>query len=134
MSELMDHLPKAVIDLIDVVGERAALELVKAKGGIGMYVPYSPDKNHWLASILNQKEFKALCDVYGKDILKLPRCADALRHNLHVTMLKDMETLSQAEVAQKYNYTLRGVEKIVARYRKKAQNNKSAVNQLNLNL
>lgn len=112
-----DFLPPFVHELTQVVGQRAALELVKARGGISLYVPITPIPQHWLSSVLTAQELKQLCREYGGTEIVLPRCEKAIRHNLHMQILQDLKTHSQAEVAQKYQYTQRSIERIVNRYK-----------------
>ena len=59
-------------ELIAIVGEEAALKLVRAFGGTRLYVPHSPEPNDLLASTIGHFAATKLARIYGGDRVDVP--------------------------------------------------------------
>lgn len=59
-------------ELIEAVGEDAALKLIRAFGGTRLYVPHSPEANDLLASTIGYYAATRLARIYGGDRVDVP--------------------------------------------------------------
>lgn len=75
----IDQLPPQAAEIAEVVGVEPALRLVKAWGGVRLYVPQQMPEDHLLVSTLGRAEADALAARYGGETIQIPRCLHALR-------------------------------------------------------
>jgi len=103
-------LPKLLRQLIRVMGQDAALQLVDQFGGTQLVVPKRFTPDHMLVDVVGLEAFGALVSQYGTEVLELPK-NDAvvmqLRHH-RVRELRE-QGLTHSEIAIKTRYTRRWV-------------------------
>jgi hypothetical protein len=58
----MTQLPGILAEIADIAGEDAALAVAAARGGTQVYIPPSPDREHWLSRLCGQPAAKAIAD------------------------------------------------------------------------
>lgn len=111
-----DYLPQSVIELIDVVGLNAALNIVEQCGGTRLFVPKKMKKAHWLLTSIGAEQFEKLIAVYQGMEIEIPRCYAAM------AALREREIYASAaagatnsELAREFGYTERGIRKIKRR-------------------
>ena len=82
--------------------------------GSHVYIPPEPVEGHRLADKLTMAEFKKLCEVYGKCVLKIAKADKALRQQRNQRILQDYYThkMRQGDIAIKYGLNERTVSTI----------------------
>ena len=107
--------PKAN-ELAELLGVDRALRLVEKFGGNTIYVPRDIPEEHHLHELLGAVAARKLSSIYGRDALKLPRCAAWMRQQRDVEMrgLHTADGLSAAKLARRYRMTERQVWRILA--------------------
>jgi hypothetical protein len=99
-------------ELIEIVGEEAALKLVGAFGGTRLYVPQLPDANDALANLIGLSAAQRLARIYGGDRVDVPNptarrvrilelrntglSADAIARELGCTRRRVFQVLAEA--------------------------------------
>ncbi|MGZ5056447.1 MAG: Mor transcription activator family protein [Methylobacter sp.] len=109
-----DLIPGQLREIADNTDQRTALVLLDTYPGTHVYIPPEPVEGHILADKLTAAEFKRLCTVYGKNVLKIPKADKARRERRNQLILKDYFThkLTQGTIAVKYGITEEWVGKI----------------------
>ncbi len=112
----MTVLPGVLADIADIAGEDAALAVAAARGGTQIYIPPSPDRDHWLSRLVGIQAAKAIadrltCGVGGMRVeLPLGPKGHAARVRAKVDrMIQDNR--SERDIALATGYTIRGVRK-----------------------
>lgn len=97
--------------------EHIALVLLETYPGTHVYIPAEPVDGHVLADRLTAAQFKKLCTVYGKNVLKIPNADKARRARRNQLILQDYYThkLTQGQIAVKYGLDEAWVGKICSR-------------------
>lgn len=118
----MTDLPGILAEIADIAGEDAALAVAAARGGTQIYIPPSPDRDHWLSHLVGVQAAKAIadrltCGVGGMRVeLPLGPKGHAARVRAKVDrMIKDKR--SERDIALATGYTIRGVRKRKAKLR-----------------
>ncbi|HKJ76510.1 MAG TPA: Mor transcription activator family protein [Gammaproteobacteria bacterium] len=106
-----DGLPESILTIADLIGLEAATELVKAFGGIRVYVPVNP-AGHSLADVIGADALRCLSEVYGGDRIEVPRAHKETRDALIRERYHAEE--SMAALAREFWLTERTVRRIVA--------------------
>lgn len=77
----LDDLSPTLKIISGVIGLPATLTLVRARGGVRIYIPYRNhlSEGHWLVRLLGRETAGALCDGLGSGELTIPRAQHALR-------------------------------------------------------
>lgn len=105
-----DLLPRAIAEMVDVIGMDATIRLVEELGGADFDMPVGSKDSYRLSvlkNILAEAEVDALLAVYGGARIYIPRCEAALRElrnqrfAVHVRVLMEQEGLSQKAAVQK---------------------------------
>ena len=123
----LEYLPQSVRELARVCGLDAALAIVERRGGIRLCVPVAASQEHWLARLIGYDALERLVRHYGGEEIDIPRCHRAARYIREQQILRDAETLSQAELARKYGYTERGIGKLLARHAARQQSRQQSL-------
>lgn len=112
----MNQLPGILAEIANVAGEDAALAVAAARGGTQIYVPPSPDRDHWLSRLVGMAAAKAIadqltCGVGGRRVdLPLGPKGHAARIRAKVDrMIADDR--SERDIALATGYSIRGVRK-----------------------
>ena len=75
MSEDRDiRLTPSTAEMARLCGAAATLALVKARGGVAVYIPKNPDVNSALAKDIGLDNARKLAEFYGGDTVTVPRC------------------------------------------------------------
>lgn len=82
-DEILARLPEQIIELSEIIGLNATLNMVEHLGGLSFDVPSTLDTKNgkWLSSIIGIDNAKKLIAYYGGDSLYVNNC-DALRIHL----------------------------------------------------
>lgn len=109
-------LPASIKELIDVIGVPASISIVEERGGVRLCVPKKANPEHWLNKLIGEESFKALVDYYQGEEIEIPRCVEALRGYKEQQILHaSRQGASNAQLAQQFGYTERGIRKLRAR-------------------
>lgn len=112
-----EELPKTLLEVIEVIGVSAALRLVEGWGGLRLYVP-QPESitfDHELAKRLGYEEAVALCEIFAREKLDVPRCKAAARAARDRRMLREHDAGDSARLlAARHGLTERQVWRILA--------------------
>ncbi|MFV2030616.1 Mor transcription activator family protein [Neisseria sp. S1] len=100
LKKVQHLLPDTMVDIIDVIGYRAAEELVRAIGGARFKFGKGKEDTprlHILFSAIGEAKTYELLRVYGGEELYVPRCEQALRELRNERFKQDFMTLTQVE-------------------------------------
>jgi len=112
----LETLPASMRELVSLVGITATLAIVKARGGIRLYVPVNADAEGELATLIGLDPLKNLVDIYAGEEIEIPRCIEALTAIKHQMILDDASNgMTITNIARKYEYTERGIRKALRR-------------------
>lgn len=120
LADLIDSdlLPPLLQDFERIIGLAATLDLVRAYGGLRIYIPtparVRPD--HPIAKIIGVESLMALAEVYGaEDHFPLPKAERAILAVRNARIARAYETHKTArELAAVHHLTERQVERILA--------------------
>ena len=118
MSIKLFDLPDALIpsrmkEIAGYCSEQTAILLLLNYPGIHLKIPMHPTPTHKLADILGIKEFAKLCEMYGDEVIQIPRAAKAIRSLRNQSILKDFSKgLYQSTIALKHGLTERKINTI----------------------
>lgn len=107
-------IPRQLREIAANTSQRIALVLLELYPGSHVYIPPEPVEGHRLADKLTVAEFKQLCAVYGKEVLKIARADKAIRAQRNQRILQDYYThrMRQGDIAVKYGLDERTISKI----------------------
>lgn len=116
-DESLALLPKRVAELVKVVGLEAALKLVELRGGRRLEVPKHVKPGHWLVEHIGLDALSKLVAYYGEERIEIDRCAYVVRALKEQAKEQAIVTeyangASNAQLAEKYQYTERGIRKL----------------------
>lgn len=120
LADLIDSdlLPPLLQDFERIIGLAATLDLVRAYGGLRIYIPtparVRPD--HPIAKIIGVESLMALAEVYGaEDHFPLPKAERAILAVRNARIARAYETHKTArELAAEHHLTERQIERILA--------------------
>jgi hypothetical protein len=116
----VNALPGILADIAEIAGEDAALAVAASRGGTQVYIPPSPDRDHWLSRLVGQSAAKQIadrltCGVGGMRVdLPLGPKGAAARLRAKVDRMID-DGRSERDIALATGYTIRGVRRRKAR-------------------
>jgi len=107
-------IPRQLREIAANTDQRTALVLLELYPGSHVYIPPEPVEGHRLADKLTVAEFKKLCAVYGKEVLKIARADKAIRAQRNQRILQDYfaKGMRQGDIAVKYGLDERTISKI----------------------
>jgi len=116
VSELnTDLLPESLRDIADVIGMAATLNLVKAYGGVRLWVPVKLTPDHALVHAIGLQAARKLVEYCALEELWIPKAAAALRAVRDQTIRERRADGEQvARLALEYGLTDRRVWEILA--------------------
>lgn len=116
----MNPLPGILAEIADIAGEDAALAVAAARGGTQVYIPASPDRDHWLSRLVGHQAARDIadrltCGVGGMrvDLPLGPKGAAARLRAKVDRMILDKR--SERDIALATGYAIRGIRKRKAR-------------------
>lgn len=109
-----EFIPRQLLEIAANTSQRIALVLLETYPGSHVYIPPEPVDGHKLADKLTANEFKLLCGVYGKNVLKIARADKAIRQRRNQLILNDFftEKMRQGDIAIKYGLDERTISTI----------------------
>lgn len=108
----LDLLPPSMRQFAVEYGMPALLALVQAYGGTSVRVHTNPNTDSHLCRVLGAEVYAKLVKDHPGETFVVARCVRAARHLVYRQILRDGVTLSQRELALKYNYTERHIRNI----------------------
>lgn len=114
LFSLPPHLiPARLQEIAEYCGEHTALALLLHYPGVHIRVPKTPHATHKLAELLGPTAFAKLCEMYGDEVISIPRAAAAIRAARNQQILTDFASrMTQASIALKYGMTERQINHI----------------------
>ena len=103
-------------EIVDAIGLPAALDLVRAFGGLRIYLPH-PDRvgpENPIAKVIGVERMLRLAAAWPMEQLSVPLAAEHLRRERNRAMRADYRKMSAAQVARKYGTHERNVYRIAA--------------------
>lgn len=70
----MSALPKSLQEIIEILGENIAMELVKHLGGRHLYVPNAVSDDHDIAKAIGLEQATKFCQHFRGSALSIPKC------------------------------------------------------------
>ncbi|MCW5300878.1 hypothetical protein DXT88_22150 [Herbaspirillum lusitanum] len=109
-------LPDSLRDLIECVGESAALRIVGWRGGAYLCVPKKVDPAHPLLEQIGAPAFSKLVDWYGGETLMLPKNDAVMRQIKHalIRQLRYEKNMQVDQIAIEVHYSMRRVFQVLA--------------------
>jgi hypothetical protein len=108
-----DLIPPRLQEIASYCGQQTAIVLLLNYPGVHVHVPKKPHPGHRLAELLGTQAFSQLCEMFGDELLGIPRAAAAIRALRNQQILREFaDGKSQASIAIKYGLTERQVNKI----------------------
>lgn len=103
--------------LVDLIGLPLSLRLVDNFGGVPIYLPHPQRvKEHSpVAQVIGVEAMRNLASAWPMTHVTIPRGAAYLRRQRNAQLREDARTMSQPQLARKYDMALRTVERILAR-------------------
>ncbi len=113
-TELIDTLPQSLIDIADVIGLPAALNLAHKIGGTRVRVPVKYTPNHSLARMLGYDCWYNFWHMYQGQWIDLPRNQAYIAAVRNSQIIAQYEFKTVREIALEHSLTERMIYKIVA--------------------
>lgn len=112
---LAEDLPEGIADLVRVIGFGATLRLIEACPGIRIRPPKEErlHAEHRLVRAVGMEAARALCRLAEGERIEVPRGKRAVLRARNRVMIRDAETMSQPQLALKYELTQRQVRTIL---------------------
>lgn len=103
--------------LVELIGLPLALRLVDNFGGVPIYLPHPGRvKEHSpVAQVIGAGPMRQLAAVWPMTHVMVPRGSAYLRRQRNAALRADAQTMSQPQLARKYEMSLRNVEVILSR-------------------
>lgn len=115
-SLCVDLLPAVLQDFVQHIGLVCTMLLVERYGGIRLYVPHNPDKEHVLAQIIGLDNLLKLSRIYGGEgHFTIPKAQRALRAIRDAKIRSEYGPRSTSFLAREYRLTERQIWTIVGR-------------------
>lgn len=116
---MSDTTPVNLLEIIEIIGEAAALKLVESFGGQRVRIPAhrNVSEDHPLAKCLGVEILHKLIGLDSGRLMYIPRCAKGLRAQRDrdiVTQYSPPYNVSVNALAERYNLSYRRVEQILA--------------------
>lgn len=107
------YLPPLLREIVARTDLAAALALVRAYGGIRLYVPVKFDPDHPLAKLIGHAHLAALVERYAGDILEIPKGEIAVKAARDKQIRAERGSYSQAQLALRHGLTERHIRTIL---------------------
>lgn len=115
LFDFQDELiPRQLREIAANTDQRTALVLLEMYPGSHVYIPPEPVEGHRLFDKLTLTEFRKLCSVYARNVLKIPRADKVIRAQRNQLILQDyfVHKMVQGDIAIKYGLDERTISKI----------------------
>lgn len=112
----LEDLPESLREIIELIGLPATLKLVARWGGVRLYVPEKVYADHVLARTVGLDNAAALCEVFARCELIVPKCDAALGRirDRQIRHRFQAEGWPAHRLARHYHLTERHVYRILA--------------------
>jgi len=108
-------LPGILQEIADLIGIPATMAIVEEYGGVRLYVPMKVTPDHPLSQLIGQANAEKLADHFGgEDHFDIPKAKAALRAIRDKEIRSLWPTLSQRQLALKYQTTERNIRLILS--------------------
>jgi len=120
LSDLpLEHLPDSVHELISIIDVPLTLMLIEARAGRELSIPTAPHLSPWLVELIGYDAVEKLSHHYSGEKIDVPRCVAAMRAvRDHAIYSEKCAGASTCSLAFKYDFTTRGIRKVLARVKK----------------
>lgn len=106
-------IPERMQEIANYCGQQTALVLLLHYPGVHVAIPKKPVPTHKLAELLGFAAFVQLCELYGNEVIQIPRAAAAWRALRNQKILKGFAAgVFQSTMALEYGLTERQVNTI----------------------
>jgi len=120
------YLPRSILDLIDVIGEKATQIIVNERGGITLCVPSTVTEDHWLYSDIGKEAFTKLVKTYKGEEIEIARCEKALQLKKELDIVKaKSQGIGTFTLARHYQLSARRIRMIVEKHRNQQPSNQT---------
>lgn len=118
-SSITITMPVNLLEIIEIIGESAALAMVKRYGGQRIRIPAlsNATDDHPLAECIGLDTLRKLVGLDGGRWMYVPKCQRSLldaRDREIVTLYGPPHNISVNELAERYNLSYRRIEQILA--------------------
>lgn len=108
-------LPGILREMSELIGIPATMAIVRAYGGVRLYVPMKLTHNHPLIKLVGSANAEKLVDRFGGEAhFDIPMAEAALRQIRDMEIRRQWPSLSQSQLAMKYRTTERHIRRILA--------------------
>ena len=118
------HLPAAMAELLDTIGDQEGLALLEKWQGVDIYVPskWEGVENHQIKEVIGEMAFQKLVDYYSGERIYLPKMDAVIKQlKYHAVAQLHDAGVSHRDIAMKTGYTKRWVIEVI--HKINAQNN-----------
>lgn len=106
-------IPERMQEIASYCGQQTAMVLLLHYPGVHVAIPKNPLPTHRLAELLGFAAFVQLCELYGNEVIQIPRAAVAIRALRNQKILKGFaQGIFQSTMALEHGITERQVNKI----------------------
>lgn len=109
----VSRLPATLQEMERLIGTKAVLLLVEKYGGVRFYVPQKIRAGHDLAKLIGIEAAEKLARDYGGGTHEIARALLASIDRRNIEIKNEYKTLSQRQLALKYQLTERQIRNIV---------------------
>ena len=114
----LEHLPDSVHELISIIGVPLTMVIIEHYAGRELSIPTAPHLSPRLIEQIGFDAVKKISAHYQGGKIDVPRCVSAMRAMRDQAIYADRESGATIwMLANKYNFTERGIRKALARYR-----------------
>lgn len=119
MDEFLDKLPQSLQTIVRLTDLGTALVLVKKYGGQNLHIPTVKmiTERHELAYLLGFNNLRQICQYWDGDTIYIPLATDYAQFLRDEKIKQDSHTLSNDQLAKKYNVSNRWIREIRRRQR-----------------
>ena len=115
-TDLTDILPNSAIELIGLIGLSETFILIEHYGGTAIWIPNKAVEGHPNGAEIGLGAWSKLCARYGSTYLEIPLCKRAVNQLRERQILNESVTLTDQELARRYNTTERTIRRIRERH------------------
>ncbi len=112
---ITEQLPETILEMAEIIGITNTLAIVALRGGTRLTVPVKAKEDHWVVEIIGFESYQKLCRYYCGEELEIPRCKGVIGLITDREILDDRKNLTMTGLARKYDYTERGIRKLLRR-------------------
>lgn len=122
--EILDLLPDELRQIAQEIGVDAALKLVVARGGVGLYVPMAMTPDHPIARLIGMEAAGKLSKRYQGERIEIPRAVGWRRALRDALIYQQSKTQSQSQLAIRHGLTVRSIRSVLSRVKARVGSDK----------